>query len=357
MPLQFNDKVVIITGAGGNPSLGRGYADYFGGRGVRIVVNDLGVGPDGRGVTRANAEAVVEEVRAAGGEAVADLHSVADPDSAEAIVQTAIDNYGRVDVLINNAGVAHMAMFDELSANDMHRMVNVHLEGTIWMCRAVWPHMTRQGYGRIVNTGSAAAWGLTYVSVYGAAKGGIYAFLETLPWRALPTTSRSTRSVRRPSGFRSPTRTTNPSGRDCSATTCRRNCAPAVGLLSHDECPCTGKFLQAGGGSVQEAFMGLTVGYSKPDLTDDDLKANWDQVTDRANATWFADLGDVNHGENAITPKKYVPAWTPSTAPGCATDAGSPWHVCLSARHATHSTIGAVDGLNGRHGSSGPPGR
>ena len=309
MPLQFDDKVVIITGAGGNPSLGRGYAHYFGGRGARIVVNDLGVGPDGRGVTRANAEAVVEEVRAAGGEAVADLHSVADPDSAEAIVQTAIDNYGRVDVLINNAGVAHMAMFDELSANDMHRMVNVHLEGTIWMCRAVWPHMTRQGYGRIVNTGSAAAWGLTYVSVYGAAKGGIYAFSRNLAVEGAPHNIKV--NTLGPAAFGvSVTHSNNES----EWTRLFRDhmppelVAPAVGLLSHDECPCTGKFLQAGGGSVQEAFMGLTVGYSKPDLTDDDLKANWDQVTDRANATWFADLGYVNDGQNAITPKKYVPA-------------------------------------------------
>ncbi len=309
MPLQFDDKVVIITGAGGNPSLGRAYAHYFGGRGARIVVNDLGVGPDGRGVTRANAEAVVEEVRAAGGEAVADLHSVADPDSAEAIVQTAIDNYGRVDVLINNAGVAHMAMFDELSANDMHRMVNVHLEGTIWMCRAVWPHMTRQGYGRIVNTGSAAAWGLTYVSVYGAAKGGIYAFSRNLAVEGAPHNIKV--NTLGPAAFGvSVTHSNNES----EWTRLFRDhmppelVAPAVGLLSHDECPCTGKFLQAGGGSVQEAFMGLTVGYSKPDLTDDDLKANWDQVTDRANATWFADLGYVNDGQNAITPKKYVPA-------------------------------------------------
>ena len=240
---------------------------------------------------------------------MADLHSVADPDSAEAIVQTAIDNYGRVDVLINNAGVAHMAMFDELSANDMHRMVNVHLEGTIWMCRAVWPHMTRQGYGRIVNTGSAAAWGLTYVSVYGAAKGGIDAFSRNLAVEGAPHNIKV--NTLGPAAFGvSVTHSNNES----EWTRLFRDdmppelVAPAVGLLSHDECPCTGKFLQAGGGSVQEAFMGLTVGYSKPNLTDDDLKANWDQVTDRANATWFADLGYVNDGQNAITPKKYVPA-------------------------------------------------
>src|SRR4051812_39167208 len=117
--LKFDGRVAIVTGAGGNPGLGRSYAMSLAARGARVVVNDLGTGPDGRGVLRTHADAVVDEIVAAGGEAVADTHSVADEDGAKAVVRTAIDTWGKVDILINNAGVFYASRFDEISSSDL----------------------------------------------------------------------------------------------------------------------------------------------------------------------------------------------------------------------------------------------
>lgn len=173
--LRFDDRVAIVTGAGGQePSLGRSHALLLGERGAKVVVNDLGVGPDGRGIMRANAEHVVEQIRAADGEAVADQHSVADEEGARSVVATALDTWGRLDIVVNNAAVCFMVHIDEISSADLRRIIDVHLMGTVWMCRAAWPHMREAGYGRIVNTTSGAMFGIEHLSIYGAAKSGIF---------------------------------------------------------------------------------------------------------------------------------------------------------------------------------------
>ena len=179
--LRFDGRVAIVTGAGGrDPSLGRSHASLLAERGAKVVINDLGVGPDGRGIMRANAEQVAEQIRADGGEAVADLHSVADEDGARSVVATALDTWGRVDILINNAGICFMAHFDEISDGDIRNIIDVHLMGTIWMCRAAWPHMREAEYGRIVNTTSGAMFGIENLSIYGAAKSGIFGLTRGL---------------------------------------------------------------------------------------------------------------------------------------------------------------------------------
>lgn len=185
--LRFDGRVAIVTGAGGQePSLGRSHAKLLAQRGAKVVVNDLGVGPDGRNILRANAEQVADEICTAGGEAVADLHSVADEDGARRVVQTALDVWGRVDILVNNAGVCFMAHFDEISDADIRNVIDVHLMGTVWMCRAAWPHMRDAGYGRIVNTTSGAMFGLENLSIYGAAKGGIFGLTRGLAVEGAP---------------------------------------------------------------------------------------------------------------------------------------------------------------------------
>ena len=179
--LRFDGRVAIVTGAGGqDPSLGRSHATLLAERGAKVVVNDLGVGPDGRGVMRANAAQVVDQILAAGGEAIADQHSVADEDGAHSVVATALDTWGRLDILVNNAGVCFMAHFDEISSADIRKIIDVHLMGTLWMCRAAWPHMRAAGYGRIVNTTSGAMFGIENLSIYGAAKSGIFGLTRGL---------------------------------------------------------------------------------------------------------------------------------------------------------------------------------
>lgn len=178
--MRFDGQVVIVTGAGSNPGLGRSYAHYLAARGASVVVNDLGVGPDGRGVTVSRAEAVAAEICAAGGIAVADTNTVATREGAQAVVQTALDAFGRVDGLVNNAGVLEYTLFEALTPADIEKMINSHVMGTIWMCRAVWPHMQVAGQGRIVNTVSGSVIGAKYSTVYGAAKAAIFGFTRNL---------------------------------------------------------------------------------------------------------------------------------------------------------------------------------
>ena len=178
--MRFDGQVAVVTGAGGNPGLGRAHAMLLASRGAKVVVNDLGVGPDGRSVLPSDPRAVVSEITAAGGEAIADLHSVADEAGARAVIRTALDAWGRVDVLVNNAGIGVVSGFDEIESTHLERVIGVHLMGSIWMCRAVWPHMREAGYGRIVNTTSGGMWGMHGLTVYGTAKFGVYGLTRGL---------------------------------------------------------------------------------------------------------------------------------------------------------------------------------
>lgn len=248
--LRFDGRVAIVTGAGGQePSLGRSHAKLLAQRGAKVVVNDLGVGPDGRNILRANAEQVADEICAAGGEAVADLHSVADEDGARRVVQTAMDVWGRVDILVNNAGVCFMAHFDEISDADIRNVIDVHLMGTVWMCRAAWPHMRDAGYGRIVNTTSGAMFGLENLSIYGAAKGGIFGLTRGLAVEGAPlgikvnalgpaANTTAVRHFNNPSAFTRLMEDHFPTGL----------VSPAVAFLVHESCPVSGANLEAGGG-------------------------------------------------------------------------------------------------------------
>ncbi len=170
--MRFDDDVVIVTGAG--RGLGREYALAFAARGAAVVVNDPGVEADGSGGSRAVAQGVVDEILGAGGQAVADTNSVASSDGARAIVQTALDNFGKLTVLVNNAGTIAYAPLPEISDEDWRRMLSVTLDGTFLMSRAAWPLMAEQGYGRIVNTTSNAGFaGNETLTHYGAAKLGV----------------------------------------------------------------------------------------------------------------------------------------------------------------------------------------
>jgi len=303
--LRFDGKVAIVTGAGGQkPSLGRSHALFLASRGAKVVVNDLGVGPDGRSQVPANAAAVVEEIRGAGGEAVADINSVSTRESAEAIVQTALDAFGAVHIVVNNAGVALLAPFDELTPGDIQRMMDVHMMGPIWMCRAAWPHMKRQHYGRIVNVGSTAMFGIYGTAVYAAAKGGTYSFSRTLAVEGedhgikvntlLPlaatvaiTHLQADSNLTRQQMDRPP-----------------ELVSPIVGLLAHETCPCSGKAIEAGRGKAYDVVLGTTVGYESSDLTLEKLAANWEQVVDRSGVKIAPDT----YTDLRMALKPYTPA-------------------------------------------------
>lgn len=177
--ITFDEQVAIVTGAG--QGLGRSHALALAERGARVVVNDLGGARDGTGSSESAAEAVVAEIRAAGGEAVADGADVTDRDAVDAMVADAVDRWGRVDILVNNAGVLRDKSFANLSMDDFDFVVAVHLTGTANCTKAVWGHMREQNYGRIVVTSSSSGlYGNFGQANYGAAKLGVVGLMNTL---------------------------------------------------------------------------------------------------------------------------------------------------------------------------------
>jgi NAD(P)-dependent dehydrogenase (short-subunit alcohol dehydrogenase family) len=179
MTISFKDKVVIVTGAGAG--LGRAHALEFARRGAKVVVNDLGGKVDGSGGSSEAAQKVVEEIKAAGGEAIANGASVSDRKGAETIVNDAISKWGRVDVVINNAGILRDKSFTKMELDDFELVVKVHLLGSVYVTKAAWPHMVNQKYGRIVmTTSSSGLYGNFGQSNYGAAKLGLVGFMNTL---------------------------------------------------------------------------------------------------------------------------------------------------------------------------------
>ena len=174
--LRFDGKVVIVTGAG--QGLGRSHALAFAARGAKVVVNDLGGTSTGGGKSSAAADKVVAEIKAAGGEAVANYDSVEDGAS---IVKTAIDTYGRIDIVVNNAGILRDTSFPKMTDADWDLIFRVHMVGAFRVTHAAWPYMRDQGYGRIIFTSSAAGiYGNFGQANYGAAKLGLVGFDNTL---------------------------------------------------------------------------------------------------------------------------------------------------------------------------------
>lgn len=179
MALDFTGRVAIVTGAGGG--LGRQHALALAARGAKVVVNDLGGSVDGSGGSAGAAQRVVEEIRAAGGEAIANGASVTDFAAVQAMVQQAVDAWGRVDVLVSNAGILRDKSFAKMDLADFRLVLDVHLMGAVHCCKALWPVMTEQKYGRIVlTTSSSGLYGNFGQTNYGAAKMALVGFMQTL---------------------------------------------------------------------------------------------------------------------------------------------------------------------------------
>ena len=177
--IDLDGRVAVVTGAGGG--LGREHARLLAARGARVVVNDLGGNRAGEGGGEEMADRVVAEIEAEGGEAVANYASVADQGGADSIVQDALDAYGRIDVVVNNAGILRDMTFAKLDAASLDLVLKVHLYGTFYVTMAAWPHLKEQGYGRIVNTTSGSGlYGNFGQSNYSAAKLGIAGLTRTL---------------------------------------------------------------------------------------------------------------------------------------------------------------------------------
>jgi NAD(P)-dependent dehydrogenase (short-subunit alcohol dehydrogenase family) len=290
--LRFDDRAVIVTGAG--RGVGRCHALTFASRGAKVVVADLGGKLDGSGSDSGPAKDVVKEIEAAGGEAVACHASVADEEGAATIVQTALDAFGRIDVVMNNAGIADPDLFEDLSLERFRTMANVHYLGTVNVTFAAWPHMLKAGKGRVVNTTSEGALGtVPKCTSYGAAKGGVLAFTKALANDAmrhgLKVNAVAPRANTRLSApwvlaktYDLPEDTFTESGQMDRFRP--ELVTPAAIFLAHESCPLNGEVLVSGGGQVMRLVFMENEGITKDDLTPEDIADNFDHVMDLSDA-------------------------------------------------------------------------
>jgi NAD(P)-dependent dehydrogenase (short-subunit alcohol dehydrogenase family) len=279
--LGFDGKVAIVTGAGGG--LGRAHAKLLASRGALVVVNDLGGALDGSGASATPAEQVVAEIEAAGGVAVADAHSVGTPDGGEAIVQTAVDTYGRVDIVVNNAGILRDRAFHNMDDEMIDAVVTVHLKGAFHVTRPAWRLMREQGYGRVVNTASSAGiLGNFGQANYGAAKMGLVGLTNVLAIEG----ERYNIKANAISPIAGTRMTAEVLGR-LNELLDPELVSPVVAFLAHEDCPVSGNVYSVGGGRVVRFFVGMTEGYRELDraLTPEDVRDHFAEIDDTATFT------------------------------------------------------------------------
>lgn len=282
--LTYDGKVAVITGAGGG--LGRQHALLLASRGALVVVNDLGGSVDGTGSNASAAQKVVDEIVAAGGEAVANHDSVSTPEGGESIIQTAIDAYGRVDIVINNAGILRDKTFHNMTPDLVDSVIEVHLKGAFNVTRPAWIRMREQGYGRIVSTSSAAGiFGNFGQANYGAAKMGLVGFSRVLAAEGAKYNIKA--NVIAPLAL---TRMTESLMGALGEKLDPSLVTPIVAWLAHEDCDVTGEIYSVGGGRVARVFIGETVGYVNPNLTLEDIRDNWAQIRDTEGYTIPATL-------------------------------------------------------------------
>jgi NAD(P)-dependent dehydrogenase (short-subunit alcohol dehydrogenase family) len=248
--IRFDNKVAVVTGAGGG--LGKAYALLLAARGAKVVVNDLGGTFDGSGSDATPAQQVVDEIKAAGGDAVANYDSVAEWESAQKIINTAVENYGRLDILINNAGILRDKSILKMEMDDYRKIMAVHLDGTFFCTKAAFAIMKEQAYGRIVSTASAAGlYGNFGQTNYGAAKMGIAGMMNCVAQEGARYNIKSNTIV--PTAGTRLTFTVMPE--DVIGKVKPEYVAPVVAWLCSEECNETAKMISAGGGYFSRAAV------------------------------------------------------------------------------------------------------
>ena len=273
--LGFDGKVAVITGAGGG--LGRQHALLMASRGALVVVNDLGGTVDGSGSDKGAAAKVVDEIVALGGEAVADTNSVASAEGGEAIVQTALDAFGTVDIVINNAGILRDKAFHNVDESLVDPVFDVHLKGAFNVTGPAFRVMREKGYGRIISTSSAAGiFGNFGQANYGAAKMGLVGFTRVLAVEGARFNIAANAIA--PIAL---TRMTEDLLGDLGQKLQPDYVAPLVTFLAHESCDATGRVFSVGGGRVAEIFIGECQGFTDADLSPESVRDNWSTICDR----------------------------------------------------------------------------
>jgi NAD(P)-dependent dehydrogenase (short-subunit alcohol dehydrogenase family) len=296
--MRFDEQVAVITGAGGG--LGKQYALLLASRGARVVVNDTGGSVTGTGSNLDAANTAAEEIRRRGGEAVADTSSVTSPQGGQAIIDTALRAWGRVDIVINNAGIVCDAPFENMTAERLEPLLDVHLRGAFYVTRPAWKVMREQRYGRIVNTCSAAGiLGAERMSNYGAAKTGLIGLTRVLAAEGADhnikvnaiTPIAYTRMLAH--SMDSAGRPDDPSAQaildDLAAQYLQKLdpavVAPVVAFLTHRDCPVSGEIYTVGAGHVARFFIGRTKGFYSPALSMEAVRDHFAEIRDDTDYT------------------------------------------------------------------------
>lgn len=265
--LRFDDRVAVITGAG--RGLGLAYAELLGSLGAKVVVNDPGSAVKGDGTDVGVAQQAVDAIKAAGGEAVANTDSVATPEGGEKIVEAALDSYGKIDILIHNAGNVRYGAIDELSIEDFEAVLSVHLRGAFHVVRAAHPRMCKAGYGRIVLTSSVGGiYGNQRVVNYAVSKSGMIGLNNVA---ALEGEAHGVKSnVIVPAAV-----TRMAEGLDISQYPPMgpELVAPTVGWLAHERCSVSGEMYASIGGRISRMYIAETPGVYRPSWTIDEVDA------------------------------------------------------------------------------------
>ena len=289
MAIRFDGKVAIVTGAGGG--LGRAHALHLAGLGAKVVVNDLGGALDGSGGSSEAADAVVAEIKAAGGEAIANGASVSDDAGVAHLVKQTMDAFGRIDVLIANAGILRDKSFGKMEIKDFEAVVNVHLMGTVKPAKAVWDIMKMQSYGRIVvTTSSTGLYGNFGQTNYGTAKMSLVGFMNSLKLEGAKDNIK-VNAICPVAATRMTEHLMPPNVLEMLKP---EYVSPAMAYLASEEAP-TGMILTAAAGAFAAAQMvetdGINLGHG---ATADDIAAHFGQITDWSSAKHYGQGGEQN---------------------------------------------------------------
>lgn len=277
MTIRFNDRVAIVTGAGGG--LGRVYALELAKRGAKVVVNDLGGARDGSGSSIGAAQAVVDEIVAAGGEAMANGASVTDATAVEKMVGFVKERWGRIDILINNAGILRDKTFVKMNLDDFRQVLDVHLMGSVICTKAVWDTMREQAYGRILMTSSSSGlYGSFGQANYGAAKLGLVGLMKTLSLEGGKYNVR-VNTIAPVAATRMTEDLMPPEMLDRMGP---ETVAPAALFLVSEDCPAN-VIVNAGAGGFERSYVTMTRGIhvAPEEMTPEVVAARWDEISDR----------------------------------------------------------------------------